>query len=207
VKYIKTYGKFTNVHDQLFEHWNRYKSKDGDDISQEVVDSINDILLDLRDEHDNGVSETGLRLRCWLEQRDAEEGYIDKFYYDWKDVEEFVSCHSISFSMTPKIDFSRYYSGQNFRVLLKENEVSDMVKTIKRVNDYLSTVDEKLNIYIHYEKRYRDSMKLGFQESIKDIKDIDKLLTDFSFSESDKDFLYYISMTVNKKPAVNFKKY
>lgn len=194
MKYLTTY--------KLFEHWNRYKSKDGDDISQEVIDSINDILLDLRDEHDNGVGETGLRLRCWLEQRDVEEGYIDKYYYDWEDVEEFISCHSISFSMTPRSVFSSYY--------LKENEVSDMVKTIKRIDDYLSRVDEKLNIYIHYEKRDKDSMKLGFQESIKDIKDIDKLLTDFSFSGNDgtdKDFLYYISMTVNKTPAVNFKKY
>ena len=135
---------------------------------------------------------------------------MGRTYYDWKDFDELVSCPSISFEIKPANTYPvpGVYSKKRSYFLSKD-EVFDMVETIKRVNDYLKNSGEKFNIYIHYEKREREHMGIEHQKRI-DINDIDKLLTDFSFSRedgTDKDFLYYISMTVNKKPAVNFVEY
>ena len=181
MKYLKTYES--------------YNDATGSYIKQETIDSINDILLDLKDEHSE------VRLRCWVKHQEPEynDGPLITFY-DWKDFDELVSCQSISFEIKPANTFpvpGVYSKKRSYH--LSKDEVHDMVETIKRVYDYLKNSDQKLNIHIHYEEREREKMTLGYQQGI-DIKDIDKLLTDYSFMRedgTDKDFLYYISMTVN----------
>jgi hypothetical protein len=180
MKYIKTYKIFESHDTKLV------------DISQSTIDSINDILLDLKDEHSN------VKLKCWLEQ-DDEDNPID-WYFDWSNVDELVSSSSISFEIKPANTFPvpGVYSRKRSYYLSKD-EVVDMVETIKRVNDYLKTAkDKNLNIYIHHEGRDRD-LNIIAQRRI-DINDIDQLLTDFSFEREDgteRNFLYYISMTIN----------
>lgn len=176
MKYIKTYKIFESLDPKIVN------------INQSTIDSINDILLDLKDEYPN------VKLKCWLEQ-DGDDNPSD-WYFDWENVDELVSSSSISFQINPG---NTYNILHKWNYYLSKDEVVDMVETIKRVNDYLNTIkDEILNIYIHYEGRDRDLNIISQREL--DINDIDELLTDFSFDIEDgteRSFLYNISMTIN----------
>lgn len=180
MKYLESYMRF-----KLFE------SKIDEITNQEIIDSINDILLDLIDEHKDNIL-----LKCLLRQ-DYVEGGLHKSHYEWEYVDEFVPARSISFEI----------NSDNSRSYLPRDEVFAMVETIKRVNDYIISSGEYLGVYIHYETRNLKTMTLETQECI-DIEDIDNLLNDFSFIDfsfdsddfftTDKKHIDSISMTMNK---------
>ena len=53
MKYLQTYGKFTDVHYKLFESNSDLRGSMDVDAYNSVREDISDILLDLTDEHYN----------------------------------------------------------------------------------------------------------------------------------------------------------
>jgi hypothetical protein len=190
MKYLKKYS--------LFES----SSSEEEDISQETIDYINDVLLDLLDNYPN------VSLCCWMET----ESIIDRErvnYHSWEDVNEFVVCSSISFSIKPSKTYpvSNLYSKSRSYYLSKD-EATDMVETIKRISNYLKSLkNEMLSIYLHYESKDRHTMNQNVQREI-NLKDIDNLLNNYSFVREDgteRGFLYEISMTINTNESTGWE--
>jgi hypothetical protein len=126
-------------------------------------------------------------------------------------VDKFVSTESLGFIILPPS--GKYIQpgsgiitmGGKLNILTKK-EVSDVVDTIERINDYISVSGEKLFIHVHYYEVDRKTMvkkpqnKMGRSE--KDIDSVQELLLNYSFDENDggdKNYLSEISVVVNNE--------